>query len=84
MFLDEKGRLLNGIYSINLLDFLESSKYVYADIGKNLKIFYYRIILVVIFCSVGIMSGFYFLVCEFFFTPKFSAILTLHLGKKKD
>ena len=37
----------------------------------------------IIFCNVGIMSGFYFLMCEFFFTPKSSAILTLHLGKKK-
>lgn len=83
MFLDEKGRLLNGIYSINLLDFLESSKYVYADIGKNLKNFYYRIILVVIFCSVGIMSGFYFLVCEFFLPPSFLPYLLYTQEKRK-
>ena len=37
MFLDEKRRPLNGIYSINLFDFFESYKYVYADIRKNLK-----------------------------------------------
>lgn len=83
MFLDEKGRLLNGIYSINLLDFLESYKYVYAGIGKNLKNFYYRIIPVIIFCSVGIMSGFYFLVCEFFLPPSFLPYLLYTQEKRK-
>lgn len=71
MFLDEKRQTANGIYSVNLFGFSESYKYVYTGIGKNRKNFRYRIIPVVIFCSVGIMSGFYFLMCEFFLPPSF-------------